>query len=122
LKPQVQTCPVVDSAMLVPIPANTLRIRILAGRFTGSGTRDMRRGMAEPSSPPEPSPQASSRPADVSASVCPEPQEMAVTRMSAGSFTGTGAWSSNSVVPLPSCPCSLMPQAQTRPVADSAML
>src|SRR6202050_4975500 len=100
--------------MLSTSPAAIPVTTVPLGSGTGTGTW-LSPLAPSPSWPSKLSPQASTRPAEVSASVCLPPAATAVILTPAGSFTLTGNATFLPIVPLPSWPLRSSPQARKYP-------
>src|ERR1700722_1406463 len=120
LSPHASTLPVVVSARVWNVPDDTDATLTPRGRCTRTGTRRRPPVCALPSCPWSSDPQASSPPAVVTANIWPSPAAIAVTNGRRGSLTHTGT-SVLAVLPLPSWPTELSPQARTRPSLVSAI-
>src|ERR1700680_1087149 len=123
--PQARTWPVAVSARLWLLPPATAVTAVPDGRLTWTGMLLLFM-VPWPSWPELLRPQASTWPVEVNARPWPPPAAMAVTTGPEGRLTWTGVvmhWQPVVVVvPLPSSPSKLYPQANTWPVEVNARL
>src|SRR5450759_144027 len=120
LSPQASTWPVEVSARLWRLPPAMAVTAVPEGRLTATGVL-LLVVLPLPSSPYALSPQASTWPVEVSARLWLVPPAIAVTVVPEGRLTATGMLLMV-VVPLPSWPWRVRPQASTWPVEVSARL
>src|SRR5262249_38728570 len=121
LSPQMSTWPVLVSVRLSNWVAATPAALVPAGSLTVTGVVLLLVTVPMPSCPDSLSPQASTWPVLVSARLCVWPVLIALTVVPTVSGTGMGT-SLGVVLPLPSSPSRLAPQASTSPVLVSARL
>src|SRR5450759_4913146 len=125
LEPQARTWPVEVSARLCSWPPAMAVTVVPEGRLTATGVL-LLVVVPLPSSPEALKPQARTWPVEVSARLWKPPPAMAVTVVPEGRLTATGVEMQKQpvvlVVPLPSWPELLEPQARTWPLEVSARL